>query len=56
MTSMDEENVFSLFLNTTSFASGMLKKEDKVTMLLKASHLYNSSAVVKISKNNFVEK
>ena len=52
MTSMDEENVFSLFLNTTSFASGMLKKEDKVTMLLKASHLYNSAAIVKKKSKN----
>ena len=37
---LTEENRDSLYRNTTTFASSLLKKKDKVLMLLKASNLY----------------
>lgn len=46
ITNMTEENIESLFRNTTSYASSMLKKHDKVIMLCKATHLYFSNANV----------
>lgn len=43
---ISEENMMSLLMNTTSFASAMLKKEDKVRMLMKACQLYYSEGYV----------
>lgn len=37
---LSDENKESLYRNTTTFASSLLKKKDKVLMLLKASSLY----------------
>lgn len=37
---LSDENRESLYRNTTTFASSLLKKKDKVLMLLKASNLY----------------
>lgn len=60
ITNMTEENIESLFRNTTSYASSMLKKHDKVIMLCKATHLYFSNANVSTFQcpciDNFVEK
>jgi hypothetical protein len=40
LTNLNDEDRESLWTNTTGFASSLLRKKDKVFLLLKASHLY----------------
>lgn len=46
---LSEENRDSLVRNTTMFASSLLKKKDKVLMLLKSSCLYFHDGFVKLA-------